>query len=121
MKKWIVPNVFAIIIFGVLALILSKRESLYAGSIFVDAFMITGAFLWMGAGIVYINQEGAFDIVIYGVKRIVRIFKKYVDDDSPKSYYEYVDTRRGQKKIILYPTILVGTVYFLVGLIIFLI
>jgi hypothetical protein len=119
MKKWIVPNVIAIIIFSFIMAVTANKPTPYPG--IVDAFMITGAFLWMGAGIVYINQEGAFDIVIYGVKRIVRIFKKYVDDDSPKSYYEYVDTRRGQKKIILYPTILVGTVYFLVGLIIFLI
>ena len=84
MKKWIVPNVFAIIIFGVLALILSKRESLYAGSIFVDAFMITGAFLLMGAGIVAIDQEGTFDILSYGVKKIARFLKKTWMTISPR-------------------------------------
>lgn len=121
MKKWIVPNVFAIIIFGVLALILSKRESLYVGSIFVDAFMITGAFLLMGAGIVAIDQEGTFDILSYGVKKIARFFKKNMDDNFPKSYQEYVEMRRGQKKIMLYPTVLVGAGYLLIGLIIYLI
>lgn len=121
MTKWIVPNVIALLIFAFLVLLLKDKPMLYEGTFLVDAFVITGFFIWLGAGIVFIDQEGVFDIAIYGLKRFVRLFKKSVDDDFPDSYYDYSEGRKSRKRVTLYPTLIVGTVYVLVGIIIYLV
>ncbi|MCK9536049.1 MAG: DUF3899 domain-containing protein [Bacilli bacterium] len=121
MKKWLVPNIVAVLIFIFIILLSVKKNLPYQGGMFVDAFMITGFFLWMGAGIIYIDQEGVFNIISYGVKKLFRVFKKDKSDDFPETYFEYNELRGTRKPIKIYPFLIVGTIYFLVGLLIYLI
>lgn len=118
MKKWIAPNVIALILLAVLVLLLRGKETLYQGSYFVDAFSISGFFLLIGTGFVYVNTHGVFDIVVYGVKKIIYAVKKK-PDDFPNSYFEYNDMRKERDKIILWPAVVVGLIYIIIGLIIF--
>lgn len=119
MRKWLVPNIFAIIIFIILLLLFNNRELPYEGGMFIDAFMLTGFFVIMGSLIIYVDHQGVFNIVTYGFKKVLRMIQRHPAEDFPESYFEYSEIRNSREKIILWPTVVTGIIYLTIGFIIY--
>lgn len=69
----------------------------------------TGLLIWCG-------NEGAFDMLSYGIRSLFRLFKKDVKDRKYGDFYEYRKARKERKKPFLY-MVIVGGAYTLVGVI----
>jgi hypothetical protein len=85
----------------------------------VDAFTITGVFLLLLALATFVSNEGVFNAVTWGFGKIFDMFRSVPKNNL--KYFEYVEAKREKDKIFLWPTVIVGTVFFLVGILIYLI
>jgi len=119
MKRWLIPNIFAIIILGVMFLIFHNRELPYEGGMVIEAFTLTGFFVIMGAMIIYIDKAGVFNIVIYGFKKVFRMIQRNPSEDFPATYFEFNEKRKAREKITLWPTFTVGAIYITLGFVIY--
>ena len=76
--------------------------------ILCDAFSVPGMLLIMISALVFLSNKGAFDVIIYGVRRLLgAVFPIGMTDD----FYEY---KRGKRRggAPIYP-LLVGTLFML--------
>lgn len=120
MKKWLVPAIMAVVIFTLLFFAFRNREFPYPNAVWVESFTLSGVFLLFGAGFIIIDSFGAFDVAAYGVKKIFRVFKKPdVNDDFANSYFEYKVARNEREKVPIFPIFFVGSVFLLIGLLIY--
>jgi hypothetical protein len=84
-----------------------------------DAFGVAGLFgvsLWM---LVWLSTEGAFDIIVYGVRKVFNVTFQHMMANStlPDSYADYVAMKRAKKHDHHYPFSLISFVFFVIGLI----
>jgi len=110
LKKFIFPGIIAIVVWSLL-FFLRMGETYYA----LEAFWITGIFLLLQALIYWVSNEGAFYIIVWGVGKIIDMFRK--TPKYPMSYFEYVEAKRENRKLDVWPTLSLGAVFFMVGLI----
>lgn len=83
-----------------------------------SSFFVSGV-LCLGVGLlIWCGNEGAFDMLGYGVKSLFRLFRKDVKDRKYGGYYEYAQARKERKKPFLY-LVIVGGAYLLVGIVLF--
>lgn len=81
-----------------------------------DSFSITGIVVLGYCAIRFVASEGVFNVLGFWGTRFINMFKR-----GPKTnmkYYEYVAMKQGETKPILWPTLVVGGIYFIIGLII---
>lgn len=121
MKKWIGPSVAAVLVFTGLFFAFKDREFPYENAVWVESFTLTGIFMLFASAFIVIDRFGAFDVAAYGVKKIVRIFKKVdAHDDFPSSYFEYKEQRNDREKASILPLFLPGVLFLLIGILIYL-
>ena len=78
-----------------------------------------GLLFWM---IAYVSSKGAFDIIIYGTKKMVfAIFRKNPRSGLPRTYAEYVEIQREKDKAIHLPFLIITGGVFLLGIILLII
>ena len=121
-RRWL-PYVIAVAVLTVITLVCAIPFNGYSGG---DAKPLVGAWssaftvpgiICLGVGLlIWCTNEGAFDMLSYGVKSLFRLFKKDVKDRKYGGYYEYQQARKNKKKPFLY-MVVVGGAYLLVGII----
>ncbi|MFA6611711.1 MAG: DUF3899 domain-containing protein [Bacilli bacterium] len=113
MKKWLFSFSVIIILFGILVALgyLKKGNDPSYEFIFLDALSLSGFFAILFSCFVWVSQEGAFDILIYGTKRFFKSFTKRREDDPfPKTFLEYVEIKREKTKLPVLPTMIVALI-----------
>ncbi len=113
MKKWIFSFCVITILFGFLVSLgyMKKRYDPSYEFIFLDALSLSGFIAILSSCFLWVYQEGAFDILIYGTKKFFKSFTKQKENDPlPKTFIEYVETRRDKKKLPILPTIVVALI-----------
>lgn len=82
-----------------------------------DSFSVAGILMLLFTGLKFASSEGVFYIFGWSFKRLGDIFRK-----NPKyvgmKYHDYIEMKSGEDKMLLWPTLVVGLVFFVVGLII---
>lgn len=87
--------------------------------VLADAFFVSGilgVLFWL---LLLVSQIGAFDMIVYGVRKfLVIIFRKHPEDSTlPETYYDYEMIKRGQKHNRFYAFLIVSCLFFIVGVI----
>ena len=80
-----------------------------------DSFSVTGIVLLGYCAIKFVAGEGIFNVLGFWFHKFINMFKR-----GPKTnlkYYDYVAMKKEEEKPILWPTLLVGGIFFLIGLI----
>lgn len=81
-----------------------------------SSFAVPGI-VCLGVGLlIWCGNEGAFDMLGYGVRAFFRLFRKDVLDRKYGGYYEYRQARQSRKKPFLY-LVIVGGAYTLVAVV----
>lgn len=121
-RRWLTYVIAA----GVLAVLTLLMGILFNGYSAGDAKTLVGAWssafsvpgiICLGVGLlIWCSNEGAFDMLSYGVRSFFRLFRKDVKDRKYGDYYGYQQARKDRKKPFLY-MIAVGGAYLLVGII----
>ena len=82
-----------------------------------DSFSVTGIIMLLFTGLKFASSEGVFYIFGWSFKRLSDIFRK-----NPKfvnlKYHDYIEMKSAEEKMILWPTLSIGGLFFRVGLII---
>lgn len=122
--KYSLISLIASIICGVIVGLLdvySKGVSFteYAIRVFADAFTVSGILNMLFFLLVILAREGAFDMIVYGTKRFfIFIFKKKPEESSlPRTYFDYVVQKRGDKKRNHFEYLIFPFIFFIIGLI----
>lgn len=110
LKKLIVPGIITIIIWALL-FFLRMGEPYYA----LEAFWITGIFMLLQAFIYWITNEGIFYGLSWSMGKILDMFRR--NPKYPMKYFEYVQMKRERPKLDIWPTFIIGIIFFLIGLI----
>ena len=84
-----------------------------------DAFSIPGVLLICFGLLVVVSNGGVFDMLSYGLRSALRVFKKDPIDRKYGDFYGYRKARQ-QKKRGFWFMIIVGTAYLLVGIVLLL-
>lgn len=122
MKKWLIPNVIAISLLIIFLVLFNYRGTPAESNIFIEAFSLTGLFVLFGAGIVFVDQTGILNIAVFGVKKFLSFFKKpNPENQLPNTFYEYNEIRNSRDKVNLWPSIITGLIYIVIGMLIYLI
>ncbi len=87
--------------------------------VYADALGAGGAFCLCFWALLWVSSEGAFDMIVYGVRKLFNVvFQGHAAKSNlPKTYYDYVTERRGKKKNRLYSLLFISLVYFIIGLV----
>ena len=125
-RRWL-PYVIAVAVLTVITLVCAIPFNGYSGG---DAKPLVGAWssaftvpgiICLGVGLlIWCTNEGAFDMLSYGVQSLFRLFRKDVRDRKYGGYYEYQQARKNKKKPFLY-MVIVGGAYTLVGVVLIII
>ena len=91
----------------------------YAIRVFADAFTVSGILNMLFFLLVILAREGAFDMIVYSTKRFfIFIFKKNPEESSlPRTYFDYVVQKRGDKKRNHFEYLIFPFIFFIIGLI----
>ena len=91
----------------------------YTIRVFADAFTVSGILNMLFFLLVILAREGAFDMIVYGTKRFfIFIFKKKPEESSlPRTYFDYVVQKRGDKKRNHFEYLIFPFIFFVIGLI----
>lgn len=115
--------VFCVIV--ALLLVFVKGDSFEDNTLRVigDSFFVSGLLVMLFWILIYLSQEGAFDIIVYGTKKFFNyLLKRHPEDSSlPKTYYDYVSLKREKKKKGFLGILLSSLLFLIVGIIISLI
>lgn len=84
-----------------------------------DATFIPGVIVGGVGLLVFLSNEGAFDIISYGMIMFFGKFKKNINERRYDSYYDYKVAKRGNKKS--FANILLVGVFFLLFAVLFVI
>ncbi len=112
--KYIIPVIASLIIFTFF--MITGKDSKYQ---LVDAFTVTGFIVLLFSCLLFVAGAGAFDLLIYGVRKLINSFRRYNPNGSlPKTFHEYRTINSEKEKIDLKGGIAVGLLFLIVGLII---
>jgi len=119
LKSLIINITFNVVISQILfwvAFFLNSKESDYR---ILDSFFVTGFSYLLFALLRVVTSEGAFYSVNWAMKKLVDLFRR-----TPKytmKYFEYVESRQNEPKGTIWPTAVVGLIYFTISIIMYLI
>lgn len=82
-----------------------------------DSFSVTGILMLLFAALKFAASEGVFFIVGWSFKKIVDAFRKVPKYKNMK-YHDYIEMKQEEERMILWPTLVVGAIFFIIGLII---
>lgn len=110
LKRFLIPSIAGIVLFFLLFSLRYGQDHYVA-----DSFWVTGVSLILFTGLIFVANEGVFDMVVYGTKRFVDLFRK--EKRVVMTYHEYVVSKQEKEKVSLWPTAAVGAIFFIIGLI----
>ena len=87
--------------------------------ILTDGFTISGGLMCLFYLLVYVSDEGAFDIISYSIQLVwVMTFHRNVRETKlPKTYAEYRELKRNKTRLNLKFILFSGLLFFIIGLI----
>lgn len=87
--------------------------------ILVDGFSISGVLMCLFYLLVFISDEGAFDIISYSVQLVFHMtFHRNIRETKlPKSYAEYREMKRAKPRLNLSFILFSGLIFLIIGLI----
>ena len=77
--------------------IFSQTETKDVMHILVDAFFVPGIIMLSFGILVFSTNEGTFDMLAYGVRRIFVLLKRNPQDAKYKTFYDYREAQRENK------------------------
>ena len=127
LKSWVIETIISFTLvslagLGVALIDIYSRQIPFATAtlrILGDAFGAGGLVcfsLWM---LVWLSGEGAFDIIVYGVRKVFNVtFQNLMKNSTlPDSYFDYVAMRRAKKQNHHFPFGSVSFLFFVIGLV----
>ena len=125
MKKNLVRYSVTLGVGFVIALIVSFLKSLYwqktaeeVMRALSDCFVVPGLILIFFGLLVVCSNGGTFDMLGYGTKKLVLLFKRKPDEKDKESFYEYRKRKQESKRSFAY-LLICGAAYLAIGLIFF--
>jgi hypothetical protein len=110
MKKYIITSTIGLVIAILIALskdVFGQSELKNVHHILCDAFFVSGTCITCYGLLVFSSNEGTFDMLVYGVKKFVGLFKDKTYTEKHKTFYDYKQAL-GEKKISFAYLIYVG-------------
>ena len=108
-KKLLTPTIISIALFLVLFF------ARYGIDHYVcDSFFVTGFILVLFGGMIFVSNNGTFNLITYGTKKFIGLFKK--ESNFKLKYHEYVLLQEEKEKADVWPTLVVGLVYLAIGI-----
>jgi hypothetical protein len=81
-----------------------------------DSFSISGLAGLIGVLFIIIKNEGYFDLISYGVKRVFKAsFNAKYKQDMPQTYLEYREAMKDKRKPSSLPFLIMSCSFFVVG------
>ncbi len=84
--------------------------------IITDSISVPGIIFICLAILIFCSNEGAFDMLNYGVLILLSLFKKNPKDRKYDTYYDYKESRK-EKKNVFINMLLSGIIYLFIGVI----
>lgn len=81
-----------------------------------DGFFVSGILIACFGGLVFASNGGVFDMLTYGLKHLVWVFKKNPADRKYKDFYEYREAMKEKKRSFGY-MVIVGIALIAISLI----
>lgn len=123
MKSKIIRYAITVLIGVVMAVCVSFIKSLYwlndtveIVKVLSDCFSLPGLVLVLFALLVVCSNGGTFDMLTFGVKKVVLLLKRNLSERDRESFYEYRKRRQENKRSFAY-IMIVGAVYLAIGII----
>lgn len=126
-KKFIIGSIITFLICTLMALLTGiivvnvlkveyEKDTL---RVYGDSFFVSGLLVTLFWFLLLVSQAGAFDIIVYSVKKMINyFFKKHPEDsDLPKTYYDYVALKREKKKNVFPSVLFVSSIFLIIGII----
>lgn len=87
--------------------------------ILTDGFTISGGLMCLFYLLVFVSDEGAFDIITYSVKLVwnVTFHKNVRETNLPRTYAEYRELKRSKPRTNSRFMLFSGLIFFIIGLI----
>lgn len=85
--------------------------------ILCDAFFVVGLVMFNMGLLIFTSNEGAFDMMVYGVRSFVDLFRKTNTKKYP-TYYDYSESRR-EKKLRFGFLLICGAFFLVVSLVMY--
>ena len=106
---------FCLELFGPLELTWSDNKY----RVLSDSFFVGGAMPILFWLLAWVNEKGAFDMIVYGVRKVFSYAFRIKPEKSnlPPTYADYVEMKRAKKKPFHYEMLEVGGVFLLLGII----
>lgn len=83
-----------------------------------DCFVVPGLFLILFGLLVVCSNGGTFDMLGFGTKKVISVFKRHPSEKDRESFYEYRNRKQESKRSFGY-LIIVGVVFLAIGMIFF--
>lgn len=123
MKSKIIRYAITVLIGFAMAVCVSFIKSLYwlndtveIVKVLSDCFSLPGLVLVLFALLVVCSNGGTFDMLTFGVKKVVLLLKRNLSERDRESFYEYRKRRQENKRSFAY-IMIVGAVYLAIGII----
>lgn len=125
MKKKIIRYLITAGVGLVIALCVSFVKSLYwleditdIMQALSDCFVVPGLFLILFGLLVVCSNGGTFDMLGFGTKKVISVFKRHPSEKDRESFYEYRNRKQESKRSFGY-LIIVGVVFLAIGMVFF--
>ena len=88
-------------------------------TILTDGFTISGGLMCLFYLLVYVSDEGAFDIISYSIKLVwnVTFHKNVRETNLPRTYAEYRELKRAKPRTNFKFMLFSGLFFFIIGII----
>ena len=106
---------FSICLIIAFLIMLSKKvfwqeEAKTVYHILTDSFFASGVFMTGFGLLVFATNEGSFDMLVYGIRKLFVLFKRNPENDKYKTFYDYRQAQREKQHGFGY-MIIVGVLY----------
>ncbi len=123
MKGKLIRYSVVTLICGIATLIICFAKDLFHQSdaktifhILTDAFFVPGVVMAAFGLLVFSTNEGTFDMLTYGVRRLFILISRHPKDEKYRTFYDYRQAQRENKHQFGY-MIIVGVLYILISFI----
>ena len=99
LKKYLVTLLIGFLVVGAVLLLRDVFSMTEAASIFhalTDAFFVSGVLITSAGAIVFTSNEGAFDMLAYGLSSFMDMFRKS-EKKKYDSFYDYKESKADKK------------------------
>ena len=99
LKKYLVTLLIGFLVVGAVLLLRDVFSMTEAAAIFhtlTDAFFISGVLITSAGAIVFTSNEGAFDMLAYGLSSFMDMFRKS-EKKKYDSFYDYKESKADKK------------------------